>query len=108
MVTAMINAVKALGSKIIIPLLIVVLVIMGFNGIVMVPVTAVSSIFSSMFSTRDSHMDYDVREYLNTIVPGLSADFQQDLANQMQASQSTYNIVRFYANTGSGKWLSRH
>ena len=103
MVTAMINAVKALGSKIIIPLLIVVLVIMGFNGIVMVPVTAVSSIFSSMFSTRDSHMDYDVREYLNTIVPGLSADFQQDLANQMQASQSTYNIVRFYANTGSGE-----
>ena len=70
MVTAMINAVKALRSKIIIPLLIVVLVIMGFNGIVMVPVTAVSSIFSSMFSTRDSHMDYDVSEYLNTIVPG--------------------------------------
>jgi len=103
MVTAMINAVKALGSKIIIPLLIVVLVIMGFNGIVMVPVTAVSSIFSSMFSTRDSHMDYDVSEYLNTIVPGLSADFQQDLANQMQASQSTYNIVRFYTNTGSGE-----
>ena len=103
MVTAMINAVKELGSKIIIPLLIVVLVIMGFNGIVMVPVTAVSSIFSSMFSTRDSHMDYDVSEYLNTIVPGLSADFQQDLANQMQASQSTYNIVRFYTNTGSGE-----
>lgn len=66
-------------------------------------VKRISSIFSSMFSTRDSHMDYDVREYLNTIVPGLSADFQQDLANQMQASQSTYNIVRFYANTGSGE-----
>lgn len=103
MVTAMINAVKALGSKVIIPLLIVVLVVMAFNGIVMVPVTAVSSIFSSMFSTRDTKTDYDVRDYLNTIVPGLSTDFQQDLANQMQASQSTYNIVRFHANTGSGE-----
>jgi len=103
MVTAMINAVKALGSKVIIPLLIIVLVVMAFNGIVMVPVTAVSSIFSSMFSTRDTKTDYDVRDYLNTIVPGLSTDFQQDLANQMQASQSTYNIVRFHANTGSGE-----
>ena len=103
MVTAIINAVKALGSKILIPILIVVIVVMGFNGIVMVPVTAVSSIFSSMFSTSDTKMDYDVREYLNTLVPGLSTDFQQDLANQMQASQGTYDIVRFYSNTGSGE-----
>ena len=103
MVTAIINAAKALGSKILIPILIVVIVIMGFNGIVMVPVTAVSSIFSSMFSTSDTKMDYDVREYLNTLVPGLSTDFQQDLANQMQASQGTYDIVRFYSNTGSGE-----
>ena len=46
MVTAIINAAKALGSKILIPILIVVIVIMGFNGIVMVPVTAVSSILN--------------------------------------------------------------
>ena len=101
LVSAVINLVKTLGRKALVPLLVIVLIVMGFNGIVMVPVTSVSSIFSSMFSTKDSQKDYDVREYLNTIVPGLSTNFQQDLANRMQDSWSTYNIVRFYSNTGT-------
>ena len=101
-VTALINAIKMLGKKALVPLIIIVLVVMGFNGVIMVPVTAVSSIFSSMFSTKDTQRDYDVREYLNTIVPGLSTDFQQDLANKMTHSWNSYNIVRFYSNTGSG------
>lgn len=100
-VTALINVAKMLGKKAIVPLIIVVLVVMGFNSAIMVPVTAVSSIFSSMFSTKDTQTDYDVREYLNTIVPGLSTNFQQDLANQMSQSWNSYNIVRFYSNTGS-------
>lgn len=100
-ITALINAIKALGSKIIVPLLILVVVVMAFNGVIMVPVTAISSIFSSMFTASDTNTDYDVREYLNTIVPGLSSDFQQNLADQMTQSWSRYNIVRFYSNTGS-------
>ena len=102
LVSAAINLVKTLGKKVLIPLIVIVLIVMGFNGIVMVPVTAVSSVFSSMFSTKDSQKDYDVQEYLSSVVPGLSTNFQQDLANRMQASTSTYNIVRFYSNTGTG------
>lgn len=102
-VTAIVNAIKILGKKALIPMIVIVLVVMGFNGVIIVPVTAVSSIFSSMFSTSDTNADYDVREYLNTIVPGLSTEFQQDLANQMAQSWNSYNIVRFYSNTGSAE-----
>lgn len=102
-VTALINAAKALGGKVIVPLIIIVVAIMAINGVITVPVTSISAIFSSMFSTRDTNTDYDIREYLNTIVPTLSANFQQDLANQMTDSWNNYHIVRFYSNTGSGE-----
>lgn len=102
-VTVIIDEIKMLGKKVLIPIIIIVLVVMGFNGVIMVPINAVSSIFSSMFSQKDTNMDYDVREYLNTIVPRLSTDFQQDLANQMTQSWNSYNIVRFYSNTGSAE-----
>ena len=101
-VTALINAAKALGGKVIVPLIIIVVVIMAINGVITVPATSISAIFSSMFSAKDTNTDYDIREYLNTIVPPLSTDFQQDLANQMTNSWNNYHIVRFYSNTGSG------
>ena len=100
-ITAIINVVKALGRKVIVPLIIIVVIVMAFDGVIMIPVTTVSSIFSSMFSTSDTNTDYDVRDYLNTIVPGLSTDFQQDLADQITDSWDNYRIVRFYSNTGS-------
>ena len=100
-ITALINAVKALGSKVIVPLIIIIVVVMAFNGVIMIPVTSVSSIFSSMFSTSDTGIDYDVRNYLNTIVPGLSTDFQQDLTDQITDSWDDCDIVRFYSNTST-------
>lgn len=100
-VSAAINLVKVLGKKLVVPLIVIVVVVMGFNGMIMIPVTSVSSIFSSFFSTKDSKTDYDVREYLNTVVPALSTNLQQELVDEMQSSRSKYNIVRFYSNTGS-------
>ncbi len=97
-ITVLINAVKALGSKIVAPLIIIVAIVMAFNGVIMIPVTTVSSIFSSMFSTSDTGIDYDVRNYLNTIVPGLSTDFQKDLTIKITDRWDDHDIVRFYSN----------
>ena len=107
-ISALIGVVKALGAKIIVPILIVAAVALGFSGVIMAPISAVTAIFSSMFSTSDTHMDYDIREFLSnptTGVPALSAAYRQNLANQMSASwkpAGSYHIVRFYSNTGTG------
>lgn len=100
-VSLLINGVKAFGKKIIVPIIIIAVVCMGFSGVIMAPVSAVTAIFGSMFNEKDTDTDYDIRDFLSnpaTGVPHLSGEFKQNLADQMADSwkpAGSYHIVRF-------------
>lgn len=98
---ALIDGIKALGRKVIIPILIIATVVMACSGVITIPVTAVASIFGSIFSTKDSNTDHDIRDYLNAAIPGLVTKFQEDLSKRMEKSWEDHHIVRFYSNLGS-------
>ena len=103
---AMFNVFKALGRKVIIPILIIATVVMACSGVITVPVTAVASIFGSFFSTKDTKKDFDIKDFLNTSVPGLITEFQDDLAGKMEESRAKYDIVRFKSNISADETVS--
>ena len=103
---AMLNVFKALGRKVIIPILIIATVVMACSGVITVPVTAVASIFGSFFSTKDTKKDFDIKDFLNTSVPGLITEFQDDLAGKMEESRTKYDIVRFKSNISADETVS--
>ena len=105
-VSALIEGAKALGMKVLIPLLLIVCVGVAAMGGMNAPVMAVGAIFSGTFNAQDTNTEYDIRTFLSDPtygVPALSYSYRQDLANQMQNSWNNYHIVRFYSNSGSGE-----
>lgn len=100
-VSLLIDAARVFGRKMIVPLIILIVVCMGFGGIIMAPISALTAIFGSMFNEKDTDTDYDIREFLSdaaTGVPHLTAEFKQDLADEMTDSwkpTGAYHIVRF-------------
>lgn len=103
-VSAIFAGLKLLASKYLVPLLLIVAVlIVSVSGISSI-VSFIGSIFGGTFYSPDTKTEYDIREYLSeptTGVPNLSLNYRQALANQMQESYNSYDIVRFYSNTGS-------
>lgn len=106
-VSLLINATRALGQKMIVPLIIIIVVCMGFSGVIMAPISAVSAIFGSIFNEKDTDTNYDIREFLSDPamgVPSLTTAFKQDLADQMTDSwkpSGSYHIVRFKSTESS-------
>lgn len=100
-VSLLIDAARVFGRKMIVPLIIIIVVCMGFGGIIMAPISALTAIFGSMFNEKDTDTDYDIREFLSnasTGVPHLTAEFKQNLADEMTNSwkpAGAYHIVRF-------------
>ena len=96
-----INSLKALGKRVIVPILIIAVAVMACSSVITIPVTAIASIFGSIFNTKDTNTDYDIRDYLNSCIPELVNKFQDDLAKRMEKSLEDHHIVRFYSNVGS-------
>ena len=103
---AMLNVFKALGRKVVIPILIIATVVMACSGVITVPVTAVASIFGSFFSTKDTKKNFDIKDFLNTSVPGLITGFQDDLAGKLEESRAKYDIVRLKSNISADETVS--
>lgn len=103
-VSMLFAGIKAIGIKYILPLaLICALGVVALGGVSSVA-AYVGSLFGGAFSTTDTKIEYDIREYLedaSTGVPMLSLDYRQDLANEMQGKYNSFDVVRFYSNTGS-------
>ena len=111
-ISAMMNLVKMAGRKIIIPLLLLVIAIAGFDTIIMVPVNAVGAIFSGLFSFSDGTTgeDVDVEEYISTHVPALIAEDKQATVDELAAAVADPNvdIVRFQSDlTGKDVYLGQ-
>ena len=107
-VTALVNLVKVLGRKIIIPIILICILIVIINDVITTPTIAISSLFSGSFGTSEGN-EYEISQYLNDPnngIPSLREAYINDLASEMQSSLSTYNIVRFYANTAGSSEVS--
>lgn len=103
LVTAIINLIKGLGSKAVVPIIIIICVVVGLISAVNVPMMGVGAIFSGAFVSSDSDDSIDIREYLEANIPVLSSAYINNLASDMNSAVNGggYEIVRFYANTGS-------
>ena len=102
-VSAVINAVRALGAKVIIPLVIVICCVVVTAASLGAFAMVIGSIFGGSFETGDTNVTFDVQEYLSDAdngVPALSQAFKQELADKMQEAEDNGYIVRFYSNTG--------
>lgn len=104
-----VNAIRAAGTKLLIPLIVVCVIVTAMTGSITTPIMAVSSIFSGIFSTSDTNMEYDISEYLMDPqhgVPKMTNDYIQSLSNELKNSKSKYDIVRLYSNSGGSEVIT--
>lgn len=102
-VNMLINLVKGAGKKFIIPLLLIILVATAGSSIITVPASAIGSIFSGIFGTRDDSnpdmvTDQDVEAWILANIAPYSNATRQEIADNMyadwKANGGTYDIVR--------------
>lgn len=108
-VSALLNGVKMLGNKLAVPLVICCAAVVAISGVTAAPTAAAGSIFGGFFGTSDTNEELNVRDYLldqETGVSKYSAEFKQNLLERMEDSKDSYDIVRFYSNTGSDEALA--
>ena len=100
----LLSGVKALGMKLVLPIVIIGAVALAATSVMNSPTTIVSSLFGGTFSMADSGDELHVRDYLsdsNTGVGVLRQKLARSIDNQIQASKNSYDIVRLYATTGN-------
>lgn len=108
-VTAIIDLVKSLGSKVIVPLILIVVVVLGFSGLISAPVAAIGGIFSGLFDKKNddgSYTETDIREYIIDPTYGVPAkrtqyinDLYNYMQNKLQANGGSFDYVRLKTNT---------
>lgn len=103
-ISAMLKVLKALGSKVAVPFLVVAVIVAVVAGAVAGPMAAFGTLFGGVFNTDEDGKisEHEIREFLmdpSFGIPALAGSYQQSLAEQMKDSAEDYNIVRFYSNT---------
>jgi hypothetical protein len=109
-VTLALNIVRALGTKVIVPLILIVATVAIVMSLISAPVAAVGGIFGSIFDLfnfgSNSHEEMDIRTYITDSadgIPALKRDYINDLYNyiqgQLEANGGGYDYVRFKTNT---------
>lgn len=73
-VSALMDAVKALGSKVLVPLCLIVAAVAALNSVLIAPVGAVGAIFGGIFSDKDKKKEVNVAEYVEKVVAGYTND----------------------------------
>ena len=104
-VSAMIQGIKALGSKAVIPVLLIAVVLMMASGMLSSIVAGVGTIFGGVFNTEAEDgtiVEHDILEYMEDPLTGIShlmEEFAMELAEELAEAQLNYDIVRFYSNS---------
>lgn len=102
-VNMLINLAKSAGKKVVIPLILIIIVAVSGSSIITVPATAVGSIFSGIFGTRDDsnpdvETEQDVETWILTNIAPYSNATRQEIADDMYAdwkvNGGSYDIVR--------------
>lgn len=108
-VTAAVNLIKSLGSKVIFPLILIVVAVSCFMSVLSAPVAAIGGIFSGLFDRDNEDGTYtetDIRAFITDATNGVPAKRTQyinDLYNYMQdklqVNGGSYDYVRLKTNT---------
>ena len=109
LVSFAINTVRVAGMKLVIPVVVICVIVTSMTGTMITPIMAIGSIFGGVFSTSDTNIDYEISDYLMDAqhgIPKMSNDYIQSLANDLQKSRDSYDIVRFYSNSGGSEVLT--
>lgn len=97
-----INIIQKLSSKMILPIVLILCIVLALNNILIAPVSGVSSLFSGTFTIRDTGEEYDIHEYLMTHMQGYQDAFINQVMNvQEEALAAGYDYVRLIKR-GSG------
>jgi len=98
-VTAVIEGVKALGTKVIIPLMLIILIVLCGANVISSFVTAISSILSPFF-TDDTGAEVDESAWLTSHITDKRNDLIQDIKDtykdNLVENGGEYHYVRFF------------
>lgn len=108
-VGAVVNLVKSVGSKVIVPIILVAVIVSSIMSIFAAPAAAVGGIFSGLFDTDNGDGTYtetDIRAFITDPTNGIPAkrtayinDLYQYIQDQLEANGGSYDYVRFKTNT---------
>lgn len=108
-VTAVVNLVKFVGSKAIVPIILIAVVVSLIMSIFAAPTAAVGGIFSGLFDTDNEDgtcTETDVRAFITDPTDGIPAkrtayinDLYDYIQDQLEANGGSYDYVRFKTNT---------
>lgn len=108
-VSAVLNLVKALGQKIIVPILLIAIFASVIMSIFSAPVVAIGGIFSGLFDRDNGDGTYtetDIRAFITDATSGVPAkrtayinDLADYMSGQLEANGGGYDYVRFKTNT---------
>lgn len=108
-VGAVVNLVKSVGSKVIVPIILIAVVVSSVMSIFAAPAAAVGGIFSGLFDTDNGDGTYtetDIRAFITDPTNGIPAkrtayinDLYQYIQDQLEANGGSYDYVRFKTNT---------
>lgn len=100
--TALMNSIKMIFRKAMLPVLVICVIVMVASGAIQAPIAFIGAIFSSTFETEMG--EQDIREYItnpDSGIPKLVEELKADIANRLSSAQKKYDIVRYKANTGT-------
>lgn len=100
LVSALVNAVRTAGMKVVFPLLLICCIVFAMVGGTSAPLAVVGAIFGGEFDTNEGN-NYEIRNYIldpTNGVPAIAERYKQDLLEQMEKAKENCEIVRFYYN----------
>jgi len=107
-ISAIINVAKSAGTKVIMPLLLIVMTIVVGANLITAPLSIVGAIFGNTFSTVDAdgiYKDYEIREFITDPEFGLPvmrsayiSELESSLSGSYINNGGEYHIVRLYTN----------
>ena len=108
-ISAIVNLVKGVGTKVVVPIIIIVIAVSAFMSVLSAPTVAIGGIFSGLFDTKNEDGTYtetDIRQFLTDPsfgIPALRTGYINDLYAEMQSNLKEngggYHFVRFKTNT---------
>lgn len=101
-VTALMNVIKMLGRKAMIPVLIICVIVVMVSGAIQAPIGFIGSIFSNTMETENG--EQDIRSYITNPengIPKLVENLKSEITGYLSDAQRNYDIVRYISNTGT-------
>ena len=97
----LLEAIKKLGSKFVVPLVVILALVIGVN-VIIAPIMGVFSVFGGIFNKKDTGEEVNIDKYLQDAskgIPAKTSAYKNVIVTKLKDAEGTYDIVRFRANT---------